>query len=65
MFTTSKQVSFSAKAYVVKIYAFQIIAFIYSSPTSLFIYDLTKKNIAQGHGLTSNARLIFMTQPST
>ena len=48
MFTTSKQVSFSAKAYVVKIYAFQIITFIYSSPTSLFIYDLTKKKHCPG-----------------
>ena len=27
--------------------------------TSLFIYELTKKNIAQGHGFTSNPRLAF------
>ena len=42
MFTTSKQVSFTANAYLVKIYDFQIITFIYSSLTSLFIYELTK-----------------------
>ena len=42
MFTASKQVSFSANAYVLKIYDFQMITFIYSSLTSLFIYELTK-----------------------
>ena len=44
MFTTSKQVSLTANAYVGKIYDFQIITFIYSSLTSLFIYELTKKH---------------------
>ena len=34
--------SFTANAYVVKIYDFQILTFIYSSLTSLFIYELTK-----------------------
>ena len=65
MFTTSKQVSFSANPYLIKIYDFQIITFNHLSLTSLFIYELTKKNIAQGHALTSNAGLIFMTQPTT